>query len=192
MAVQPGRGAPQPWGPWQPAQQSVQSPQAVMRAAHADRERTVDVLKASYAEGRLTPDEYGQRVEAAYRALTYGELTALVADLPTGPMGVPGGMVPAAFGPPQPLVHPQPYVFVPPYRPAPPTNGMAAASMVLGLLGFMPFGIASLPAAVLGHVARSRIRESGEQGDGMATAGLVLGWIGTAFWALVLLFSTAA
>jgi hypothetical protein len=150
-----------------------------MRAAHADRERTVDVLKAAYAEGRLTPDEYGQRVEATYRALTYGELAGLVADLPSGPMVLPmGGAVP---------VVPPTFLPPPPPRPVPQTNSMAVASLVLSLFGFLPFGIASVPAAVIGHVAKSRIRETGEQGDGMATAGLVLGWLGIAFWTMILL-----
>ncbi|MFJ6214346.1 DUF1707 and DUF4190 domain-containing protein [Streptomyces sp. NPDC092296] len=172
MAVQPWRGAPQPWEPWQPAQ----SPQAAMRAANSDRERTVDVLKAAYAEGRLTPDEYGARVEATYRALTYGELARLVVDLPSGPMVMPlGAAVPVV-----------PPTFLPPPRVTTRTNGMAVASLVLGLAGFLPFGIASVPATIIGHVAKSQIRQSGEQGDGMATAGLVLGWLGIGFWALIM------
>jgi hypothetical protein len=174
MAVNPWQGAPQPWEPWQ----SAAAPQAAMRAAHADRERTVDVLKAAYAEGRLSPEEYGQRVDATYRALTYGELARLVSDLPSGPMVLPMGV-------PVPVVPP---TFLPPPRPAR-TNHLAVASLVLGLCGFLPFGVASVPAAVIGHVAKSQLRTSGEQGDGMATAGLVLGWLGIAFWTMVLLFA---
>ena len=45
-----------------------------MRASSADRERTVDVLKAGFAEGRLTQDEYNDRMGRAYSARTYGEL----------------------------------------------------------------------------------------------------------------------
>ncbi|WP_377270826.1 DUF1707 and DUF4190 domain-containing protein [Peterkaempfera sp. SMS 1(5)a] len=185
MAVQPWRGAPQPWEQWQP----VPSPQAAMRAAHADRERTVDVLKAAYAEGRLGSDEYGQRVDSAYRALTYGELAQLVSDLPSGPMVLPmGGAAPMM--PVMPVVPMVPPTFAPPPRPAP-TNHLAVASLVLGLFGFLPFGIASVPAVVFGHVAKSQIRGSGEQGDGMATAGAVLGWLGVAFWAMILLLVVA-
>ena len=41
-------------------------PHAVMRAASADRERVVDVLKAGFTEGRLTQDEYNDRMGRAY------------------------------------------------------------------------------------------------------------------------------
>ena len=55
-----------------------------MRASSADRERAVDVLKAGFAEGRLTQDEYDDRMGRAYAARTYGELAALTSDLPAG------------------------------------------------------------------------------------------------------------
>ena len=60
-----------------------------MLAANADRERTLDVLKASFAEGRLTKAECDDRTDRVYSARTYGELGALIADLPTGPLGGP-------------------------------------------------------------------------------------------------------
>ncbi|CAM5668274.1 hypothetical protein SALBM217S_07727 [Streptomyces griseoloalbus] len=44
---------------------------------------------------------------------------------------------------------------------------------------------------VLGHAARSEIRRSGEAGDGLALTGLVLGWLSTAGWALVVLLVIA-
>jgi hypothetical protein len=59
-------------------------------AATADRERTVGVLRAGFTEGRLTQDELGERVALAYAARTYGELWALTADLPTGPLPYAG------------------------------------------------------------------------------------------------------
>ena len=46
------------------------------RASDADRERAVDVLKAALAEGRLSRQEHGARVERAYGARTYAELAA--------------------------------------------------------------------------------------------------------------------
>ena len=73
-------GGLQPWD---------NSPQSAMRASDADRERAVDVLKAGFAEGRLSHEEYDQRVGAVYRSRTYGELTALARDLPQGPVVPP-------------------------------------------------------------------------------------------------------
>jgi hypothetical protein len=58
-------------------------------AATADRERTVGSLRAAFAEGRLTQDELGERVAQAYAARTYGDLWALTADLPVGPVPYP-------------------------------------------------------------------------------------------------------
>ena len=52
-----------------------------IRATDADRERTVTVLRTSGANGQLTVDELGERVEAAYAARTRGELERLVEDL---------------------------------------------------------------------------------------------------------------
>ena len=60
-------------------------------AASADRERAVGVLRAGFAEGRLTQDELTDRVGRAYAARTYRELWALTADLPSGPLPVPSG-----------------------------------------------------------------------------------------------------
>src|SRR5262245_53824683 len=66
----------------------------------------------------------------------------------------------------------------PTYVVSPPTNGLAIASMIVSLVGFGPVG------AILGHIARRQIRERGEQGDGFALAGIIVGWVITAFWVL--------
>ena len=60
------------------------------------------------------------------------------------------------------------------------TNGGAVASFVLSLLGV--FGIGSLLGIILGHSARRAIRQTGESGDGLAVAGLVLGYLGLIPW----------
>jgi DUF1707 SHOCT-like domain len=62
-------------------------------AASADRERAVGVLRAGFAEGRLSQDELDDRVARAYTARTYGELWALTADLPAGPFAPSYGPV---------------------------------------------------------------------------------------------------
>jgi len=59
-----------------------------MRAADADRNQVVDLLREALDEGRLTLPEYDERVATAYRSMTYAELNALLADLPrTRPEG---------------------------------------------------------------------------------------------------------
>ena len=147
-----------------------------LRASTADRERAVDVLKAGFAEGRLTKDEYDVRVSQAYASKTYAELAMVTSDLPGGQMVAPYG---------QPFM--QPY---PPVQRR--TNGLAIASLVCGLAQLPSFGLTMLPAVILGHVARGQIRRTGEDGMGLATAGLVLGWIGAAVVVLVLIVVAAA
>ncbi|MEG3629303.1 DUF1707 and DUF4190 domain-containing protein [Streptomyces sp. C6-003] len=145
-----------------------------MLASHADRERAVDVLRAGYGEGRLDHSEFEKRVARAYGARTVGELALLVADLPQGPAPQPlavGGPVPGTF-----LA-----------RPRPSTNGKAVASMVCGILCLATGGLTGLPAVILGHMAQSEMRRTGEGGDGLALTGLVLGWLSVAGWALVII-----
>ncbi len=139
---------------------------AALRASDTDREQLVDVLKGAFSEGRLTQDEYTARMEQAYTAKTYGELRALVGDLP---------------GPPAPQV---PYVFTR-YQQQRPTNSLAVASMVFGLATPL-FGLTALPAVILGHKARGQIRRTGEKGNGMAMTGLVIGWAAIGLFALLI------
>jgi hypothetical protein len=61
-------------------------------AGSADRERAVGVLRAAFTEGRLNQDELDDRVARAYTARTYGDLWALIADLPAGPLPYPCGL----------------------------------------------------------------------------------------------------
>jgi hypothetical protein len=52
-----------------------------MRASDADRDRVVDMLREAVGDGRLTADEFDERLEAALSSRTLGELAALIADL---------------------------------------------------------------------------------------------------------------
>jgi hypothetical protein len=140
-----------------------------MLAAAADRERTIDVLKAAFGEGRLTKEEYDSRTGRVLAGRTYADLAAIVADLPAGPSG-PVAQYHVGYQYP-PAVH------------SPPTNGLAIGSMVCGIIPFF----ACIPAVIFGHLARAQIRQTGERGDGMAVAGLVLGYFWIAIWALILL-----
>ena len=56
---------------------------AVLRAADADREQVAERLRRAAAEGRLLTEELEERLGAALSAKTYGELDAIVSDLPT-------------------------------------------------------------------------------------------------------------
>ena len=57
------------------------------------------------------------------------------------------------------------------------TSGYAIASLVLGVAGFFGFPIvAAILAIVFGHKARKEIRGGMASGDGLATAGIILGW----------------
>ena len=132
------------------------SQRGMMRAADADRDRAVEYLTVAFSEGRLSKDEYDDRVEQALSARTYGELDLLVTDLP------------AAHG-----------TMVPPVADTPAvarTNQLAIASFACGLLQFVFGPLGTVPAIILGHMARNQIKRTGEQGAGLAIAGLLLGW----------------
>jgi len=153
-------GPPASYGPYPYGQ--ARPVQLGMLAAAADRERTIDVLKAAFGEGRLNKEEFDSRSARVMAARTYADLNAIVADLPAGP----GGLMPYQAGSYQPV------------GPVPPTNGLAIGSMVCGFAGIVTFGFAAIPAVILGHIARSQIKQTGEPGDGMAVTGLVLGYMG--------------
>jgi hypothetical protein len=70
-----------------------------LRAAQADREQAITVLKTAYAQGRLTKDELEARVGQAFASRTYAELGALTADIPADlPTASPAAASPAATG----------------------------------------------------------------------------------------------
>lgn len=96
-------------------------------------------------------DPHQQPTQMAYPAASYG--------VPNSPPGPPG------YG-----YTPYPYPAA-----APPTNSMAIAALVCALAGFA-VGLSAPVGAILGHIARRQIRERGEQGDGMALAGIIIGW----------------
>lgn len=80
--------------------------------------------------------------------------------------------------------------YVPPqvgYSTAPQTNGKAIASLILSLLGISILGV------IFGHIASSEIKRSGgrQGGAGMATAGIILGWLGMVGWIFYWIFFAA-
>ena len=71
------------------------------------------------------------------------------------------------------------------------TNGMAIASMVLGILWL--YWIGSILALVFGYIGKNQIDKSNgrESGRGMAIAGIVLGWIGVAVLVVLIILALA-
>jgi Domain of unknown function (DUF1707) len=133
----------------------------------SDREQTVSLLRGHWLSGRLTAEEFEQRVGEALRARTARDLWTALRWLP-----VEG-----------------------PSRPARPSGGgSAVASLVTGLMAvillmvsFGLFFMLTLPLAVtawaLGRQAR---RSAHPRSQGMARTGEVLGIVGTALSALML------
>jgi hypothetical protein len=127
-----------------------------MRAGDADRERAIDVLRAGFAEGRLTRDEHDGRVTAVLAARTYGELGALTQGLPAGPLPS----------------------LSPPLR----TNEKALEALTWAV--FLPLAPLVPPLLVLGPIfvlilaaeAREEIRETGEPGGRLALAARVISY----------------
>lgn len=98
---------------------------------------------------------------------------------PPDPSGAPGA-VPAYGTPPAPGYGPPVYYGAPGYV-APGyaprrTNPLAIASLVCSLAAFAT-GISAIVGIILGHVALKQIRQSGEDGEGMAKAGLIIGYV---------------
>ena len=121
-----------------------------------------------------------------------------MSDQQQPPYGHPQqGPMPGSPPPPQQPYPPQGYYppgYPPPGYPPPgsygplvqrPLNGLAVASLVLGIIWV--YWVGSILALILGYVARKQIRERNQSGEGLATAGIVLGWIGVGTLVLVLL-----
>ncbi len=99
----------------------------LLRASDSDREEVADRLRRATSEGRLTGDELEERLEALYAARTYGDLDALVADLPVAcSQGQPGLRI-------------RPWV-----------GAVGAVTLVLSVLGMLALTSAHSAVAVVG------------------------------------------
>lgn len=127
-----------------------------MLASTADRDRAIEVLKASFVEGRLTKEELDVRAGQALRSLLFPELMAIISDLPVGPFG----RLPA---------HPATPAF-------PRISSLAVLALVCVAAAPATAGITAIPAIALGHLARRQVRRTGEHGARIAAAAVVLGW----------------
>jgi hypothetical protein len=93
-----------------------------------------------------------------------------------------GGAGPALSGPP-----PRGYAALQPHRPL---NNAAVASMIVSLASFVTFPLLGLLGVYLGNKAREEIKARDEDGEGMATAGIVAGWMSTGLFLVTLVFLT--
>lgn len=107
---------------------------------------------------------------------------------PTTPPGA-GGESAAPPGPHQPASGPPGYQAPPyyAYQPPPGTNSYAVAAMIVSLAALLVCPLIGALGIYLGNRARKEIAQTGEQGDGMALAGIIVGWIGVGLSILSLL-----
>ena len=107
------------------------------------------------------------------------------------PQAAPGGAAPTTpYGAPSMQYGPPPSAYgYTPYAPAQSTNGLAIASMVLGILWI--YWIGSVLALIFGFIALSQIRERNQAGRGMAIAGIVLGFVGIGMLLLVIIVAAS-
>lgn len=96
------------------------------------------------------PYGYGQSYDETAR---YGQY-AVPANAPGSPYAPAGGYV----------------------VPARPQNSLALVGMILSLVGLVS-GVTAIAGIICGHIARKQIRQTGEDGDGMALTALIVGYI---------------
>ncbi len=87
-----------------------------------------------------------------------------------------------AYGQPAPAYgQPAPGYGQPYGQPAKKTNVLAIVSLIASIAGFViAWGIGSIVGIICGHISLSQIKKTGEEGRGLAVAGLIVGYIGLA------------
>ena len=160
MTYPPPGGTPDPYQPQQPyGQQPGYDPTSPY---------SQDPYAAPASGAPSSGQPYGQQQQQPpYGAPSSGQ-----------PYGQPQYGQQPGYG--QPPYGQQPYAQQP-YTPQAPTNTMAILSLVFAFV-FSPAAI------VMGHVAKKQIRQTGESGEGLATAGLWLGYIFTSLYVLICAF----
>ncbi|MDT7745061.1 MAG: hypothetical protein QOE59_4139 [Actinomycetota bacterium] len=134
----------------------------------------------SYAQPGQPQTGYGQQGygQPGYEQTGYGQQGYGQPGYPQSGYGQP------AYGQPG---YPQPASYGYPGSGAGPTNGLAIVSLVLSLLGLF-FYITAIGGVICGHIARRQIREGHETGDGLALAGLIVGYIVLALGVIFIVF----
>jgi uncharacterized protein DUF1707 len=140
-----------------------------MRTSDAERQHVSEFLRDACADGRLTPEELEDRLDALFASRTVGDLAALVRDLPGGASVIPGRRIRATTRRP-----------APPPLPVRRARGLPAAAPVGALLLVVAVGglaFAALPpliAIVFAAVALSIAIAVGVIAIALAPVGLAL------------------
>lgn len=71
------------------------------------------------------------------------------------------------------------------------TNGLAIASLVTAIVGGCFYGLGAIVAIILGVVALNQIKQTGQQGRGLAIAGIAVGASVIALWVIFVIFIVA-
>lgn len=149
----------------------------VLFVSDHEREYTVGLLNEHHMSGRLTEDEFEERVAEAWRARTSQDLWTALRSLPVDPPPAPVVAAPA---------------------PAGPGNGQAVTALVFGLVGLLMllitlgFGfVLTLPAGIVAWVLGRGALRDGTGAPRVAKAGLVLGIV-TTVCSLIVLAGCAA
>jgi hypothetical protein len=102
---------------------------------------------------------------------------------PGQPYGSGGPYGPPPFG--------QPAGYGPGWNQPRGTNSLAIAALWCGIGQIVAWVLTGIPAIILGYLALGQIRRTGEDGRGLAIAGIILGWVGLALLMLVVVLVIA-
>jgi Domain of unknown function (DUF4190) len=185
MSYPPPGGTPDPYQPQQPGSgppnqpssgQPSSGPPSSGQPSYDPTQPPAYGQPATYGQPpAYTPPTYGQG-----QPPTYGQPPAYGQD-----PYAPGG-----YAQPQQYGAPQQYA-----APGRGTNVMAILSLVLSILGLFTCITAPI-GAILGHVAKRQIAQSGEEGRGLASAGVIIGWAIVALYiigtAVIVIIAVAA
>jgi hypothetical protein len=132
------------------------------------------VLREAYAAGRLSVDEFGERIDATYSVVTCGELGELTADLPEGLAlarrafsGCPHHQAPEAYYEPK-----RPFVYPEARRPFAPLWGTVAIWLAIAAVAHVfaaiPLVLLSVYVLAMAWRAKRRHRDDDQPGNGTA------------------------
>jgi hypothetical protein len=130
----------------------------------------IEEIQSQLSAGTLQPGDLAW-YEGAAGWLPVSSIPGVAISPPAISAPAIGAPAPRAAAPPMAAASPRPA--------SQQTSGLAIASMVLGLLGFLMGFITGIPAVICGHIALSRIKKAGGAlaGKGFAITGLVTGYI---------------